>query len=244
MKSLHSYRQLPSPSLVKYIDKYWMVENKKNKNIDVPIIPDGCIDIISKNGEIVLVGIMEVASLVSIKPNDYYFGIRFKPSIIASLLDKDVSKFNNKIIPLSLIDTKLHNSLQNKMANIEKLNQLFEGLFNGIEFDKRIIKSVNLIELNGGNITIENLCEETKLSQKHLERLFKTHIGLTPKKFSRIIRFFQTHKHLTKEGMKNLCSKILEKGYYDQAHFNHEYKLLTGLTPTHEIMSIFYNTKK
>ena len=34
--------------------------------------------IICKNGKTILVGIMEVASLVSIKPNDHYFGIRFK----------------------------------------------------------------------------------------------------------------------------------------------------------------------
>ena len=188
--------------------------------------------------------LMEVALLTSIKPNDYYFGIRFKPAIIASLLEKDVSQFNDKLTPLELIDVALSKSLQDKIPNIEQLNQLFEKLFSSIKFDKHILKAVSMIETSGGNISIEKLCEEIKINQKQLERLFIIHVGLTPKKFARIIRFFHTHKHLTKKGMANLCSKVLEKGYYDQSHFNREYKLLTGLTPTHETMSIFYNTKE
>ncbi len=244
MNTLHSDKQLPSPALSNFIDAYWMTKNETDKSVEIPIVPDGCIDIICKNGEIILVGIMEVASLVSIKPNDHYFGVRFKPAIIASLLDKDVSKFNDKLIPLKLIDTTLCESLQDKMPNIDKLNQLFEKLFNDISFDERIIRAVQLIESSGGNISIDELCKKTKLGKKQLERLFTSYIGLTPKKFARIIRFFHTHKHLTEKGIANLCSKVLKHGYYDQAHFNREYKLLTGLTPTSETMSIFYNTKE
>jgi len=59
---------------------------------------------------------------------------------------------------------------------------------------------------------------------------------VTAKKFARYIRFIQTHKHLSKEGLDNLCFKVLEKGYYDQAHFNREYKSLTGLTPSSDEM--------
>jgi len=244
MSTLHSNKQLPYYNLVDFIDAYWMVENKTDKSIEIPIVPDGCIDIICKNGELILVGIMEVASLISIKPSDHYFGIRFKPAIIASLLDKDVSKFNDKILPLESIDATLYENLQDKMQDTDKLDKLFEKLFKDINFDKRIIRAVQMIKSNGGNISIDELCKKTKLGNKQLERLFTIHVGLTPKKFARIIRFFHTHKHLTKEGITNLCAKVLKHGYYDQAHFNREYKLLTGLNPTSETMSIFYNTKE
>ena len=32
------------------------------------------------------------------------------------------------------------------------------------------------------------------------------------------------------------------KGYFDQAHFNRDFKKLTGLTPSSKLMSILYNT--
>jgi AraC-like DNA-binding protein len=112
-----------------------------------------------------------------------------------------------------------------------------------LSFDTRILSTIKDIELTGGNITLDALCSKSKLSSKQLERLFIIHVGLTPKKFTRIVRFFHIHRKLSHEGIANLCYKVLQHGYYDQAHFNREYKLLTGLTPTSEIMSIFYNTK-
>ncbi len=248
MQNLHSDKQLPPSALSNFIDAYWMVKNKTDKSVEIPIVPDGCVDIVCKNGKTILVGIMEVASLISIKPNDFYVGVRFKPGIIASLLDKDVSKFNDQLIPFETIDkilyAKLHPILSSNQIEFEKLNLLFESLFADIGFDERVLSAIKDIESSGGNITMDILCKKNRLSIKQLGRLFIFNIGLTPKKFARIIRFFHTHKYLTKEGIENLCNKVLEKGYYDQAHFNREYKLLTGLTPTGEAMSIFYNTKE
>ena len=241
MQNLQTSKLHPSPALVNIIDAYWMVENNTNKSVDIPIVPDGCIDIVYKNGEIVLVGLMQVASVKVIKPKDHYFGIRFKPGVIASLLNTDVSQFNDKIIPLKTIDNTLHNNLEDTAANVDKLNVLFEKLFEEISFDNRILKAVYQISSNDGNISMDLLCQKVHLGKKQLERLFAYHVGVTPKKFARFIRFFHTHKYLTKEGISNLCGKVLEKGYYDQAHFNREYKTLTGLNPTSEVMSIFYN---
>ncbi len=244
MQNLNTNSWQPSSILADIIDAYWMVENLTGKSVSVPIVPDGCIDIVYKNGEIVLVGVMEVAALISIEPKDYYFGIRFKPGIIASILNTNISQFNNKIIPLKMVEKKLHDNLHYIVTNIDNLNLFFERLFADIDFDSRVLKAVCQISSKGGNISIDLLCQKTQLSQKHLERLFAYHVGLTPKKFARIIRFFYTHKHLSKEGIANLCAKVLEKGYYDQAHFNREYKMLTCLNPTGEVMSIFYNTKE
>jgi AraC-like DNA-binding protein len=40
----------------------------------------------------------------------------------------------------------------------------------------------------------------------------------------------------------NLVTIALSSGYFDQAHFNREYKKLTGFSPNNETMSILYNT--
>jgi len=67
-------------------------------------------------------------------------------------------------------------------------------------------------------------------------------VGVTPKKFSVIVRFYDTHKLLSKEGIENLSQKAIEKGYFDQAHFNRNFKKLTGVNPSSKLMSILYNT--
>ena len=47
-----------------------------------------------------------------------------------------------------------------------------------------------------------------------------------------------------KNGFNELSLKALGFGYYDQAHFNKEFKKFSNFTPTDEVMSFFYNIKK
>ena len=77
---------------------------------------------------------------------------------------------------------------------------------------------------------------------KKLERLFIKNIGVSIKKYSKIIRFYDIHMVLEEEGLENLTQKVLDKGYFDQAHFNRDFKKITGLTPSSKLMSILYNT--
>ncbi|MCH9812595.1 MAG: helix-turn-helix domain-containing protein [Epsilonproteobacteria bacterium] len=245
--TLKMVKQKPSKKLSRYIDTYWMIENHTNRSIDLPIVPDGCIDIVVKDSDIFLVGLMEVASIKPIYPCDAYFGIRFHPAVMTTLLQRDISTFNDKIAPLSSIDSNLYRVLAPLLSHqpydFIALDKQFELLFESVTFDMRILDLVEMIVLSGGSIEMEALEEQCGLSSRQIERLFHFHVGLTPKKFARIMRFFDTHKYLTKEGIDNLCLKVLHKGYYDQAHFNREYKALTGIHPTSEVMSIFYNTK-
>ena len=81
------------------------------------------------------------------------------------------------------------------------------------------------------------------MSGKSLERLFYRHIGIAPKKFAGIIRFYKAHKNILHKGLQDLVTTSLISGYFDQPHFNREYKKLTGTYPTSETMSILYNNR-
>ena len=245
MKRLIAHKKKPKANLRDYIDAYWSVQNNTKSDVMIPIIPDGCVDIVIINGDIFLVGLMEFASVKTINVDDFYLGIRFKPAVMGSVLACDISEFNDSLVPLDKFSPLLYNALKNlDIASLpfEQLDKIFEMFFSTIVLDERIMIATQMINAQGGNININTLCSTHQLSQKQLERLFVKQVGITPKKFARYIRFIQTHKHLSNVGLDDLCMKVLEKGYYDQAHFNREYKALTGLTPTSEAMSIFYNT--
>lgn len=67
-------------------------------------------------------------------------------------------------------------------------------------------------------------------SQRQIERLFKLHIGVSPKKFSEIIQFKFTLELLKKRDLP-LIEVALSAGYFDQAHFIHSFKKFTGISP-------------
>lgn len=76
------------------------------------------------------------------------------------------------------------------------------------------------------------IAAEVNISQRRFIQLFRAQIGLPPKLFCRIRRF-QAVIHATQELDVVNWSDIAEtNGYYDQSHFNHEFREFGGLSPT------------
>ena len=94
---------------------------------------------------------------------------------------------------------------------------------------KRIVDS-------GGLVTIRSLVEETGWSQKHLIGQFREHIGLAPKMFARVMRFGQAVDRLRRRDHASLTELALDCGYYDQSHFDRDFRAFAGVTPT-ELLS-------
>jgi len=245
-QKIQATHQHPSELLEKYINSYWIAYNPTQETIDVPIVPDGCIDIICKNSKLFLSGLMEFTQIVAIEPKDHYFGIQFKPYAVAMLLDEDISVFNDELILLEGVNSDLTKELQKIFEMDAKpyglMNDYFKNFFADKEVEFFVLEAIELIKTSHGNITVMALCEKLGIHQKRLERLFVALVGVSPKKFAKIVRFHSTHRVLSEEGMDNLSQKVLEKGYFDQAHFNRDFKKFTGVTPSSKLMSILYNT--
>jgi AraC-like DNA-binding protein len=71
----------------------------------------------------------------------------------------------------------------------------------------------------------------TGLSPKRLIALFREEVGLTPKAYWRVRRFQAALRRIDRGGQ---CGARLaaELGYFDQAHFDREFRALCGLSPT------------
>jgi transcriptional regulator GlxA family with amidase domain len=77
---------------------------------------------------------------------------------------------------------------------------------------------------------IDALTRHIGLSQSALERRFKRVVGVSPKKFASMLRL-QRAVRLHTPGT-DLAELALAAGYYDQAHFNHDFRRATGHAPT------------
>lgn len=79
---------------------------------------------------------------------------------------------------------------------------------------------------------VKEVSERSGLSQRRFIQLFREEVGLTPKLFCRIRRF-QEVVRLLERGQRVEWSDIaLECGYFDQAHFIHDFRAFSGITPT------------
>ena len=118
-------------------------------------------------------------------------------------------------------------------------NGFLKSLLPEIVFNDSFLHIVDQL-ISATETPIKKLAQDNNLGSKRLERLFYRHIGVSPKQFAGIMRFYKAHKNILHNGLQDLVTTSLNAGYFDQAHFNREYKKLTGTNPTSEVMSILY----
>jgi AraC-like DNA-binding protein len=82
-----------------------------------------------------------------------------------------------------------------------------------------------------GRIDIGSLATELGWSRKHLISQFKEQIGLAPKTVARVLRFRRAIRLLEGQESVRWAEIAYDCGYYDQAHFNRDFREFTGLTP-------------
>jgi AraC-like DNA-binding protein len=98
------------------------------------------------------------------------------------------------------------------------------------KYDSQVAYCLDLAQRSGGLLPVSKLTENIGLSQRHLSRKFQQSVGLSPKEYLRVYRFMQSLQHLKSPGL-SLTEVAYKSGYYDQAHFNRDYRTYTGHTP-------------
>ena len=84
----------------------------------------------------------------------------------------------------------------------------------------------------GGNLDVGALAEDLNWSPKRLISEFRDQLGLPPKLVGRIVRFNRARLALEREGTTRNWASIAEQcGYYDQAHFNRDFREFAGISP-------------
>ncbi|HEY7687994.1 MAG TPA: helix-turn-helix domain-containing protein [Dongiaceae bacterium] len=84
---------------------------------------------------------------------------------------------------------------------------------------------------SGGAAGIGDLAAQIGCSRKRLIALFRDQVGQTPKTVARILRFNRIVGLLGSGSAMGWAELAYDCGYYDQAHFNRDFREFTGCTP-------------
>ncbi len=96
----------------------------------------------------------------------------------------------------------------------------------------RIAYVCNKIVAHNGTLAIKELYNASCMSKSSLEQHFKEQVGLSPKMFSRVIRFNCVNKFLKETATTDWHDLVERYGYFDQPHFIHEFKHFFGYSPS------------
>jgi len=79
---------------------------------------------------------------------------------------------------------------------------------------------------------IASIAGKTGFSRRRFIELFKQHVGMTPKLFCRVRRFQEVLRRITRGKPVNWTGVALDGGYFDQAHFIHDFRAFSGINPS------------
>lgn len=249
-------RVAPTEKLKSFIREYWMVEDDDPSPTLQKIIPDGFCEIIFHYGDVYRInlhGDWETQSrmLFAGQITDHFYlentgrsgivGIKLQPAAFYNLFGIEMSQFTNRVVELNSILSngllKGTNGIIEKNIDPEKRIELVEtwllDILNQqeIKLTIKIQQALNIIFEQNGMADIENIAEKINYTRRHLEREFKKVVGLTPKFFSRIIRFNYIFQ-LMKQEDASWISIALDSGHFDQSHFIKNFREFTGEEPS------------
>lgn len=111
-------------------------------------------------------------------------------------------------------------------------NQFVTKLVKKVVKDRHPLDSVSQLMLHqDAAVSLDWLVRESCLSIKQFERSFRDRTGVTPKVFSRLIRFDKAFRTKNAQPKLDWLSIAIDCNYYDYQHLVRDYKDFTDLSP-------------
>ncbi|MUM16364.1 MULTISPECIES: AraC family transcriptional regulator [unclassified Mycobacteroides] len=118
-------------------------------------------------------------------------------------------------------------------------SMLTSAAANGPEPDPEVALAWRRLSHTNGTATVGEIVTETGWSRARLANRFRSQVGLTPKATARVLRFGRAMTLLTAPGHRSLASIALACGYFDQSHFNRDFRMFAGCSPG-ELVALQY----
>lgn len=183
-------------------------------------------------------GLKKSVRLINYAPDSGAIIVLFKETGIRAFLQQPVHELFEQSVSLdtflpsseiSAIEERLAGApgIQAKIAVIE---QFLLSKTSDHEPDRLISEAIGRIYRAKGHIRIKELAGGLYISQDAFEKRFRKATGATPKQFSYIVKMNAILRQNSID--PSFLDMVFENGYYDQSHFNKDFKIFTGQTPT------------
>jgi AraC-like DNA-binding protein len=252
------YREYPIPPvLAPFIKSIWSLESDRPIRGEPRerILPDGCIELVFHfhqpfcthfaNGEAVVqplsfvVGQMNQFIEISPRGRIGFVAVRFHAHGAYRFLPGSLKAVATEVVDAVHVwkdwitewaeRIALASTMRSRVTIVEQM--LLASLERSRPQDIVVDRCLELIQNHAGELRVARLACEIGASTRQLNRRFENAIGISPKEFSRMTRFIYALRQLRGSGCQTLTDIAVASGYFDQAHFNHEFRVFAGKTP-------------
>lgn len=244
---------IPKMPLSLFVDYFWYMEDYNPSHSRELAFPDGSVDVVIDLGE-EKIRLFDsnhrefvFSHSIVCGPHSEYFvidtasetravGIHFKPGGIHPFLKETLEVLHNKHFPLDIIwgseaseirDELLASSVPDEMFQVLE-RRLLSLAKKDLEWDPAVQFVLN--HLHGCQIA--EIIEQIGISHRRFNQIFKSVVGMTPKRLNRLNRFQEVFRFVHNGENISWVHIAQACGYFDQAHFIKDFKSFSGINPS------------
>lgn len=237
----------PSPAISEVVDRYWHVRwaLPAHEFIDQRIVTLPAITLSIEAGDVpaplVITGAQRSAWERRIGGYGEVFAVRLRPAGLAVVGDLRADSILDATVAVTPeLDPRLHELLSEiaSASSVEGRAAAADRAFavrlarHPVHADGRLANAI-LDELTARLRTRagHGLAEHFGVTERAIQRALHRTIGLGPKRVSRLVRLQEVARVLSSPGAPDLATLAAELGYADQAHLQHDFRDVAGVTP-------------
>lgn len=252
---------IPQPPLANFVDKFWFYEGCAIQYTKERKLPDGTVElIINLRDDIIpvydrqnynqfqtfcgslLCGAHSETFVIDTSSQTSVIGVHFKPGGAFPFFHLPASELHNTHVSLDTLWGATADELREQLLEATTLKTRFRILEHFLLAHTTYplvrhpavafaLKEFQSVAPYTSIRTVSDLTGQLGLSQRRFIQIFREEVGLTPKLFCRIQRFQKTLHLIRREQQVKWMDIALSCGYFDQAHFIHDFRAFSGLNP-------------
>jgi AraC-like DNA-binding protein len=167
-------------------------------------------------------------------------GIHFKPGGTSPFFGVPSSELRDRHVTLDLLWGTFAATIADRLWSASAPEDRFNVLEDALRQNMRqplvrhwaVPYALDALECSRGAGSVATVARELGMSSRRLRAIFQPEVGLSPSVFQRIRRFAAVLRRLEPAAAVDWSDLALSSGYFDQAHFNHDFRAFSGVNPS------------
>jgi AraC-like DNA-binding protein len=249
---------IPRPPLSRYATSFWLYEGQPPQHQRERLLPTGTTELVInlRADALHVAGRREGEPLTRRRgaivcgPHSEYFvidaaekasllAVNFLPGGAFPFFGVPAAELHNKVVSLEALWGAEAGRLRERLLEVGTAERKFwllerallSRLSDTLADSRAVAFALRALAAPRPGRTVAAVSDELGYSARRLAQLFGEQVGLTPKRFQRVQRFQAVLRALERLPDPDWARIALACGYFDQAHFNHDFQAFSGLSP-------------
>lgn len=256
---MRSFHYFPPPPLADFVALFWVYEGYQQPHEKERLLPDGSMELVINLREnrtrvydrrdiekietlagSLIVGAHSEFFVIDTAEQNTVIGVHFKPGGAFPFFDPPATELRNSLLSLDALWGAQAGELRERLLEAGTPQAMFHVLEEVLlakaaqRLERHPAVAFALREFHGvpHTRTIAEVTGQIGLSPKRFIQVFGDEVGLTPKLFCRVRRFQKVLRLIGKGARVDWAGVATDCGYFDQAHFIHDFRAFSGLNPS------------